>query len=72
MGYLFLLYNVVYDIDVVSEFNEEDVWDLGNDGLFDINRVESLDIYGYVNFGRRWMGIDNKEFGLFVVFVENI
>lgn len=71
LGYSSSSYNAVHDTDAVSELNEEDVWDLGNDGSSDTNRAESSDTYGYVNPGRRWMGIDNKEPGLSAAFAEN-
>lgn len=66
-------YNAVHDTDDVSELNEEDVWDLGTDGSADdapSNRAESSDTYGYMNSGRRWVGIE-KEPGLSAAFAEN-
>lgn len=78
MGYFFFGYFFIYDVDDVSELNEEDVWDLGVDGLFDnifmydgifSSRVDSFDMYWFLNMGRRWMGVE-YELGLFVVFVD--
>lgn len=68
LGYL-LVYNIfIYDLDDVSELYEEDVWDFGVDGLcsnnfmldgnFSNSRLDSFDIYWFLNIGMRWVGFD--------------